>query len=229
MKPLKDILHMFAYYPKRDVEEITQKLPGKDCGLCGVKTCREFAALVVEKPDVLGKCIFMGKSGEPGDAWAHEKGEITWKDMLDREYDFILEKFPDEPGPRETILPFNPSNVEKLKIKKDDIVYGRPAFAGCPVTHCGVVVAEPDYFNGTIEWCIVGPLAARENGTNIGHYTPIAYEGLVIHSRKELQYGMRYHFLPRYCMLQMRHSGVLNVLVKTAHGLHARMEGVILD
>lgn len=31
-----------------------------------------------------------------------------------------------------------------------------------------------------------------------------------------------------YCMLQARHSGVLNMLVKTSEGTRARLEGIML-
>lgn len=214
-----------------NLKDIIEKLPGKNCGLCGFKTCEEFAEVVSKDPAAVNRCIHLGeKTVRPmcpiGPEFKAE--DITWKDHLGREYDFILDKFPGEPGPRETILLFNPTNVEKLGIKKGDVLYGRPAWisCGCPVTHVGVVVENPDYFNGTIVWCIVGPLLARERGVNIGYYNTTAYEGMVKFTREELQIGRRYYFQPRYCMLQWRHCGIVNQMAKAKDGVHVRIEGL---
>lgn len=211
-----------------DIDEIVSKLPGKDCGLCGYKTCRELAEVILKDPAAMKRCVYLESHKEYQVPEAAE-GEVTWKDVLGRDYDFVLNKFPEDPGPREIILPFNPTNVEKLKIKKGDVLYGRPASTGCPVTHVGVVVEEPDYFNGLIVWCVVGPIQARERGINIGCYTPVAYEGIVKHSRVELQIGRRYNFLPRYCMLQSRHSGLINMISKTKDGDRVRLEGIWIE
>ena len=208
-------------------DDKTIKLPGKNCGLCGFKTCDEFNEIVQKDPGAIKRCIFLGERGVcPGNN--EFKDEITWKDNLGREYDFILDKFPGEIGPRETIILFNPTNVEKLKIKKGDVLYGRPAWisCGCPVTHAGIVVEEPDYFNGTVVWCIVGPMMARERGINIGYYNTTSYEGIVKHTTKELQIGRRYYFQPRYCMLQWRHCGLMNQMAKTKDGVRVRIEGL---
>jgi uncharacterized Fe-S cluster-containing protein len=154
---------------------------------------------------------------------------ITWKDQLGRDYDFILDKFPDDPGPREMVLLANPINIERLHITKGDVLYGRPALGtGCPVTHCGVVMEEPDYLNGAVVWCTVGPIEARKQGIYIGYYHIIAYEGIVMDKKIEIQFGRRYYFLPRYCMLQSRHSGLINTMMKTDEGLRVRLEGIWL-
>ena len=214
----------------KNLKEI-KKLPGKDCGLCGSKTCKEFAEIIKKNPDAINKCVYSEKKkiDRTSTTYSSSKEEdITWKDYFGREYDFILDKFPDMPGPKETILLFNPTNVEKLKIKKGDILYGRPAWisCGCPVTHVGIVVEEPDYFNGVVSWCIVGPMFSREKGINIGYYNTVAYEGIVKHTRKELQIGKRYYFQPRSCVLQWRHCGIINQMTKTKQGVHVRMEGI---
>ncbi|MEW6380886.1 MAG: (Fe-S)-binding protein [bacterium] len=218
--------------------EIMAKLPGKNCGLCGLKTCEAFSEIVSKNPQALRRCVFTGESdrqpisGAEAEARAGTREfkaeDITWKDNLGREYDFILDKFPGEAGPRETIILFNPANVERLGLKKGDVLYGRPGWisCGCPVSHVGVVVEEPDYFNGTVIWCVVGPMLAREKGINIGYYNTTAYEGLVHYSRAELQIGRRYYFQPRYCMLQWRHCGLVNTLGKTRDGLRVRIEGL---
>ena len=83
-----------------------------------------------------------------------------------------------------------------------------------------------DDLNGTLVWCVVGLMAARERGREIGYYRTIAYEGIVRHARQELQIGRRYFFLPRLCMLQSRHSGLVNALAKREGGMRARVEGI---
>lgn len=208
-----------------DIDEILSKLPGKDCGLCGYRTCRELAEVILADPGAIKRCIYLETQRDNKIPESGEE-EITWKDVLGRDYDFVLYRYPEDPGPRETILPFNPSNVERLKIKKGDILYGRPASTGCPVQHAGIVVEEPDYFNGLIVWCVVGPLHARERGINIGCYTPVAYEGIVKQTRVELQIGQRYYFFPRYCMLQSRHSGLINMISKSNDSARVRVEGI---
>ena len=211
-----------------DTKQLLEQIPGKNCGLCGFKTCREFAEIVSKDNAAINRCIFVGEKKVCPISPEFKEEDITWKDNLDREYDFILDKFPGEAGPRETIILFNPTNVEKLKIKKGDVLYGRPAWisCGCPVTHVGVVVDEPDYFNGTVVWCIVGPMLSRERGIDIGYYNTTAYEGVVKYKRQELQIGRRYYSQPRYCILQWRHCGLVNQLAKTKDGLRVRIEGL---
>jgi uncharacterized Fe-S cluster-containing protein len=223
---------------RADTTEVTVKLPGKNCGLCGLKTCEEFSEIVSKNPEAIKRCIYAEKpkdrpsacefEGERPATQEFKEQDITWQDNLGREYDFILDKFPGEAGPRETIILFNPANVEKLGLKKGDVLYGRPGWisCGCPVSHVGVVVEDPDYFNGTVVWCVVGPMMARKRGINIGYYNTTAYEGMVHYTKVNLQIGKRYYFQPRYCMLQWRHCGLVNTLGKTKDGLRVRIEGL---
>ena len=209
------------------MESLLKKLPGKNCGLCGFKTCEQLAEIISKNPSAINRCTHIPQEGCSGCQTA-KTSPNSWVDHLGREFDFVLDKFPGEVGPRETIILFNPSNVEKLGLKKGDIIYGRPAWisCGCPVTHAGIIVEEPDYFNGTVVWCIVGPMQAREKGINIGYYNTTAYEGLVTESKVELKIGMRHYFQPRFCMLQWRHCGLINQLAKTPAGLKVRIEGL---
>jgi uncharacterized protein len=214
-----------------DAKKTVPKLPGKNCGLCGFKTCDEFANILSADAGQADRCIFLEDGAQCSGCSAEDRFEekaVTWKDHLGRDYDFILDKFPGETGPRETIILFNPANVEKLGLKKGDIIYGRPAWisCGCPVTHVGQIVEEPDYFNGVVTWCIVGPMLARQRGINIGYYNTTAYEGIVKHAKAELQIGVRYYFQPRYCMLQWRHCGLINQMAKAKEGYRVRIEGL---
>jgi hypothetical protein len=203
---------------------ILARLPGKDCGQCGFRTSAAFAAHVAWYPDALRRCIHLAPPAQP--VAAPVVAPASWRDMLGREYDFVLEQFPDDPGPRETILPFNPANVGRLGIKRGDVLRGRPAGVGCPVTHVGRVVEDPDVFNGLIVWCVVGPLAARETAIDVGTYTPAAYEGIVHRTRADIAIGRRYFFLPQTCMLQSRHSGVATAVAKRGDAVRVRLEGI---
>ena len=210
---------------ERTVAETLARLPGKDCGQCGYSSCRGFAEYVNEHPQALARCVHL-YAGAGVTIPSLNAEEISWQDILERPYDFILEQFPDDPGPREVILPFNVSHTMALGLKEGDIAYGRPSSVGCPVTHVGRLMAPPHELDGTITWCVVGPMAAREGGVEIGSYTPIAYEGIVRHSREELHVGARYYFLPRYCMLQSRHSGLVSQIVHRGDETHVRVEGI---
>jgi uncharacterized Fe-S cluster-containing protein len=218
----------------QSAKQILEELPGNDCGMCGYKTCALFAESVALDPTSISRCTARTSAARelprPLPMFrTPDAAPQSWTDRLGREYDFVLEKFDGEPGPKEQIVLFNPTNVERLGLKKGDIIYGRPAWisCGCPLVHCGVVMDDPDYFNGTVVWCIVGPLMARKKGINIGYYSSIAYEGLVRHSRTELQVGRRYNFQPRYCMLQWRHCGLVNFIQKNPDGGHkVRIEGL---
>ncbi len=156
--------------------------------------------------------------------------EPTWQDSLGREFDFYLEHFPEEPGPRETILPHNPLLTREMEIKVGDVLIGRPLgmSCGCPITHCGVAT-EVDPRTGVIVWCVTGPLRPRQEGfKDLGYYSAEAYDGLIRKQRPEVEVkiGMRYFFQPRMCMLQWRHSGLVNFMNRTKEGLQVRLEGL---
>lgn len=214
-------------------------LPKLDCGACGFKNCQAFAYAVDAKSEQLEKCIHIAnKLEKKNDPIAcHECNSIGmaekmgWKDNLQRDFDFILDTFEGEPGPRETILPYNPALVKELGVKKGDIMIGRPMgmSCGCPITHCGIVI-DADYRNGVINWYVTGPLKPRSEGfVDIGYYVAQGYEGLIKESKEEIKLGRRYWFLPRRCMLQWRHSGLVNAVVKQKDGSYkVRIEGLFI-
>jgi len=230
-----------------DVASVLAELPGLDCGLCGFRSCAELAEAAVADPKLLERCAQRGPvaprlaplpmappsapSG-PCDScgFAVAVEPRDWKDHLGRDYDFVLQTFPEEPGPRETILPHNPLLTRELGIQKGDVLIGRPLgmSCGCPITHCGVVMSV-DPRTGVIVWCVTGPLRARSEGfKDMGYYSAQAYEGLVTEARSELRIGARYWFLPRRCMLQWRHSGLINFLSRTPRGFQIRIEGLMI-
>ena len=219
--------------------DIANQLPDLDCGACGFRTCSEFASLLSVNPDELKRCIHINGNNHKKDILKAilpgiplSMGEsMGWIDNLQRPFDFILDCFDNEPGPRETILPYNPALVKDLNVKKGDIMIGRPMgmSCGCPITHCGIVT-DADPRNGVINWCVTGPLRPRSEGfIDIGYYIAQGYEGLIRDAKEEITLGKRYWFLPRRCMLQWRHSGLVNAVTKLKDGGYkVRIEGLFI-
>ncbi len=229
--------------------ESSHGLPGLDCGACGYRTCAELAARLDREPELKKRCIHAApESAAFGACASAPRGapcacgvtcsaaasssiaETPWVDSLGREFDFYLEHFPEEPGPREIILPHNPMITRELEIVVGDVLIGRPLgmSCGCPITHCGVVTAV-DARTGVMSWCVTGPLEPRQKGCkDMGYYIAEAYEGLATSTRRDLRIGMRYYFQPRMCMLQWRHSGLLNYLNRTDEGWQIRVEGLFI-
>jgi len=229
-------------------------LPGLDCGLCGYRTCEELKGRLATSPDMLKRCIHLSQDrvktvdppATPAQAptappTAEAKSasrpapfpiiggkQSQWHDSLGREFDFYLEHFPEDPGPREIILPHNPLITREMEVRRGDILIGRPLgmSCGCPITHCGVAT-DVDPRTGVIVWCVTGPLGPRQHGfKDLGYYIAEGYEGLVHEARCELKVGMRYYFQPRMCMLQWRHSGLVNYLNRIENGYQVRLEGL---
>jgi len=230
-------------------EIIVKQLPGLNCGLCGAKTCEQFAHTVFKNPQELDKCIHL-KSSPPRVAESvagssstacsacsacatvpsSTGAALSWKDSLGRDFDFILDSFPQEPGPRETILPHNPARTKELAVEVGDVLIGRPMgmSCGCPITHCGIAM-QVDPINGVIVWCVTGPLRPRSGEhKDIGYYSAQAYEGIVTATRSELKIGLRYWFMPHRCMLQWRHSGLVNFINKRGNTPQIRVEGLYI-
>jgi uncharacterized Fe-S cluster-containing protein len=220
-------------------------LPGLDCGACGFRTCEALVEQLPAEPELLKRCIYYsdkqkpaatGLQAKPPAATAcgacaaalAPKGADSWRDSLGREFDFYLDHFPTEPGPREIILPHNPIITRELNVQPGDTLIGRPLgmSCGCPITHCGVAM-QVDHRTGVIVWCVTGPLRPRQEGyKDLGYYIAEGYEGLVYKRRCDLVIGMRYFFQPTMCMLQWRHSGLVNYLNRTPEALQIRVEGL---
>jgi len=218
---------------------LLENLPDLDCGQCGLRTCAAFAAHLAGHPEAGARCPHVDaaslvRPGAPGEPPVPDGPEpatpasVGWFDTLGREFDFFLEHFPEDPGPREVILPHNPLLTRELGIAVGDVLIGRPLglSCGCPITHCGVAT-DVDPRTGVIVWCVTGPLGPRERPfKDLGYYSAMAYEGLIREARCELRIGERHFFQPRMCMLQWRHSGLVNYLNRTPGGLQVRLEGL---
>ena len=236
------------------VQILNIELPGLDCGMCGYRTCDELRERLTSTPDLVRRCIHLSENRVPvenkslpvatpsrpearemscGACTRPVRGtprpeQLPWHDSLGREFDFYLEHFPEEPGPREIILPHNPLITREMDIQVGDILIGRPLgmSCGCPITHCGVTM-EVDRRTGVIVWCVTGPLGPRQNGfKDLGYYIAEGYEGLINEARCELKVGMRYYFQPHMCMLQWRHSGLVNYLSRNGKSYQVRLEGL---
>ncbi len=212
-------------------------LPSLDCGLCGFRTCGELSQRLPGEPELLKRCIHLGQEATGGQNEAQARqvddsldpnAKLEYRDSLDRDFDFYLEHFPEDPGPREIIIPHNPMITREMDIQVNDILIGRPLgmSCGCPITHCGIAI-DVDKRTGVIVWCVTGPLNPRQKGyKDLGYYIAEGYEGLIKHTNSELRIGRRYYFQPRMCMLQWRHSGLINFLNKTGEGWQVRLEGL---
>ena len=222
-------------------------LPGLDCGACGYRTCATLAEQLPADPELLKRCIYysdkqkvatptpVAKPAAPVPAACNacaavstSKGANPWQDSLGRDVDFYLDHFPTEPGPREIIIPHNPMLTREMNIQPGDVLIGRPLgmSCGCPITHCGVAM-QVDARTGVIVWCVTGPLRPRQEGfKDLGYYIAEGYEGLVHKKRCDLKIGMRYFFQPTMCMLQWRHSGLVNYMNRGKDGLQVRVEGL---
>jgi uncharacterized Fe-S cluster-containing protein len=217
--------------------------------MCGYRSCDEFSHVLTNNPDMVKRCIYLNESttinirpetppqiqltncGSSCTAPC-EKAPVKgqWIDSLGRDFDFVLDLFPNDLGPRETILPHNPAITRELNIQNGDSLIGRPLgmSCGCPITHCGIVM-EADHRTGVIVWCVTGPLNTRRNQfKDLGYYSAQAYDGIARSSKVDLKVGMRYWFMPHKCMLQWRHSGLVNFLNKSSDGLQVRLEGLMI-
>ncbi|MFA4861273.1 (Fe-S)-binding protein [Methanoregula sp.] len=201
---------------------MTWEPPGKDCGACGLPTCSDFIAAVRKKKKINGDCTFFSE------VRADRKTETTYAgtDVTGVTYDFIIRAFPGEPSARKFIVPFRADLVERWEIKKGDLVTGRPAGPGCPIYHAlRVLSANP--VTGVLECHTVGPLEARKEKTHdVQAYHVHAFEGIAETVLRPPTLGLRQRFLPGYCMINLAHTALVNMVLRKKDGLHVRVEDI---
>ena len=153
------------------------------------------------------------------------------KDVLGLEYDFVLEPVPGEPSARKIVLPFRPDIVEKMDIKRGDIVLGRPMGAGCPVQHV-LEVIEADPLTGLLKCWVVGPKHSRDKPEgsvkDVKAYHMIGFEGMARTVKREPTFGLRQRFLPGCCMMNIGHTAVVNTVLKKKEGIFVRLENILI-
>lgn len=199
--------------------------PGKNCGLCGARTCDEFLKMTKAGELSYRDCPFYSGETETGDDQTAINPE---QDILGNTYDFVLDPLPGEPSARKIVLPFRPDLVEKWGIETGDIVVGRPMGAGCPVQHV-LRVIEADPVTGLLTTHVVGPRFSRDAPCrDVRAYHMIGFEGIARVVRRRPTFGMRQRFLPGFCMMALAHTGVVNMVIERPEGLHVRVEDISL-
>lgn len=195
---------------------------GKDCGACGAATCDKFLLHVHAGKKSYSDCPYY----EADESARPEAATYSGTDVLGNEYDFVLRPLHGEPSARKFIVPFRADLVERWHITSGDLVIGRPAGPGCPLYHAlRVLSANP--VTGVLECHTLGPLAARkEQPHDVQAYHVHAFEGLAEVIHREPVLGMRQRFLPGYCMIDLSHTAVVNMVLKKREGIHVRLEDI---
>ncbi len=197
--------------------------PGKDCGSCGLPACSVFVRAVKKGDKAETDCPFYS-----GDLCAASSGRAQYSgtDVTGAKYDFIIHAFPGEPSARKFIVPFRADLVEKWDIRPGALVTGRPAGPGCPVYHAlRVLSANP--ITGVLECHTVGPLVARrEKAFDVQAYHVHAFEGVAETVLRPPTLGLRQRFLPGYCMMDLSHTAVVNMVLRKKDGVHVRVEDI---
>lgn len=205
------------------MKQIENLLPGYNCGECGLGSCREFAAKLVdvaglERCPILRQERFMGRTEEIAALLASsEKAEEIIGVLDGLRADFALAPLRGEPSCREDLHPFNP----EARLKEGDIFRYRPL--GCPITHFARVLRSRQ---GIVTVHLVGPVHLLQGlpaPEDIGICLVAAFEGTVSRGRRP-EVGETVRFLPEHCMMQKVHSGV----VVHSEGEMVRIEGIDL-
>ncbi|MCW2276648.1 (Fe-S)-binding protein [Heliophilum fasciatum] len=224
--------------------------PGKNCGLCGEPSCKSFLralaggrksnddcpfytaeVLSAHRPSVHPpsagcgcsehKCSTCHCAADAAHATNHQG-----VDVLGNPYHFVLAPLPGEISARKIVLPFRADLVEKFEIRPGDHVLGRPMGAGCPVPHV-LRVIDADPITGVLTTWAVGPQFARDQPVkDVKAYHMIGFEGLVTAMQKEPVIGCRVTFLPGFCMMNLNHTALVNMLLEKKAGLHIRLEDI---
>jgi uncharacterized Fe-S cluster-containing protein len=196
----------------------------RDCGTCGFSTCGAFDEAVSAGRRSREDCPFPDRitrkeGGAPGEGY---------RDILGTPYDVILKPLPGEVSARKMVLPFRPDQVDIQEIRPGDIVVGRPMGAGCPVPHVLKVISA-SRVSGLLTCHVVGPAFSRNKTVkDIEAYHMIGFEGMAVIVGEEPVIGRRMRFLPGSCMMNLAHSGVVNMLLATNAGLRIRVEDIRL-
>lgn len=209
---------------------MSQKLswlpPGKNCGLCGEKNCKSFLRMVDAKNKNFEDCPYYSENIVRTDNSDLNEAAYSGKDVLGHSYDFVLNPLPGEISARKIVLPFRADMVEKMDIKKGDIVLGRPMGAGCPIPHV-LKVIKAEQQTGLLYTWVVGPKYSRDKEVkDVTAYHMIGFEGIAKNITKEPAFGCRVTFLPGFCMMALNHTGLVNMILEKSCGMHVRIEDI---
>lgn len=208
------------------MSEIEKLLPGYNCGSCGFRQCRDFAA-ELKSPEDLHKCPFLIRENFQDNArkiLLLLGADIPLNEKIigiidGIEADFTLAPLKDECSCREDIHPFDGS----IEIEAGDILRYRPL--GCPITHFAKVIEKTP--GGIYTVHLVGPLHRLGNDDfkfkDVGLCMILAFDGKVAKG-KIPKVGQTVKFVPEYCMMQKVHSG----MVVGVEGRTVRIEAIDL-
>lgn len=200
--------------------------PGKNCGLCGEKSCENFTFMINLDKKTFADCPYYNEQQHLSAPNRLAKTAYSGKDVLGHPYDFVLSPLPGEISARKIVLPFRSDLVEKMEIKKGDLVLGRPMGAGCPIPHV-LRVIKVEHLTGLLYTWVVGPKYSRASEIkDVTAYHMIGFEGIAKHILKEPTLGCRVTFLPGFCMMALNHTGLLNMALEKSCGLHVRIEDI---
>lgn len=199
--------------------------PGKNCGLCGDESCRDFLRAVINEQKSYSDCPYYQEHSMAAEGPIRE-AIYTDLDVLGHPYDFVLSPIPGEISARKIVLPFRGDLVEKMEIVKGDYVMGRPMGAGCPIPHV-LEVIEADPLTGLLTTWVVGPKVSREKSVkDVKAYHMIGFDGLAEHVRRKPMVGYRMSFLPGCCMMNLNHTGLVNMVLEKSCGTQIRVEDI---
>ena len=189
--------------------KIIEFLPGYNCGRCGFDSCTDFAEGIKIKSASINLCPFLIQERFTSNKKEIEK--LVSKELnacrdkivgvIDSyEADIILDPLKGEISCREVLMP-----MALVNLQIGEVMEYRPL--GCPIVHYGKVI-KIDHLLVTVH--LIGPCRRRESQikfTPVGCCMVIAFEGQ-IHG-ENIRVGETIRFLPKHCMMQKVHSGVV--------------------
>ena len=206
------------------MRQIKRLLPGYNCGECGLKSCREFAAILVDINGIAGCPVLQQEKFKSNLvqiaellAIAETKDEEIIGVLDGLNADFALAPLPGEPSCREDLYPFD----RTVTFKPGDVFRYRPL--GCPITHFAKVL-KYQHCVATVH--LIGPvhlLSCSPDPEDIGICMVAGFEGILSRGRMP-DVGETVRFLPEHCMMQKVHSGV----VVHSEGKRLKIEGIDL-
>jgi len=205
------------------MSDISDLLPGFNCGRCGFRTCADFGDALLRE-ERLELCPFLfqerfaSKRSRIEEAMSSKKEGKLIGIVDHEEAQFSLQPLSGEGSCREDLFPFN----RDVQLKKNEVIRYRPL--GCPITHFARVL---NVSNGILTVHIIGPQnllgASGFKPKDIGICMVAAFEGVLGKGRMP-RVCETVKFLPHQCMMGKVHSGV----VVAVEGRKIRIEGIDL-
>ncbi len=211
---------------KTDLNAFIKLLPGYNCKDCGFSDCADFAEALISKSTEPERCRYLHQQ--------KNDNLNKLKQLLDNEIeivagkkvvgvldgyiaDFFLKPLKDECSCREILYPFY-----NKKYKAGDLIRYRPL--GCPIPHFARILKAD---RGLITVHMIGPCnrigsMQKEDFEDIGVCMVGGFIGIVEGEIPKV--GQTVRFVPKGCMMQKVHSGV----VVQIEGDKAIIEGIDL-